>query len=240
MLIFTRTKRGADKVAQVINRAGHRADSIHGDKTQGARSRALAGFKRGHTKVLVATDIAARGIDVDGITHVINYDLPDEAENYVHRIGRTGRAGAKGMALSFCDATERGTLRAIERITKSKIYVEMDHPFHSEAASQSRDEARKPGSYRGKRTGGFQRGGGGGGGRSPYPPRNDRNDRRDRNDRNDNAPRFNESSENRAPRRERFSEDAPKPRSRNFGDNQAPRPPRRGDRPRSSNYKEPT
>src|SRR5205814_7290732 len=99
-----------------LDGAGIRADAIHGDKTQGARERALADFRRGSTRVLVATDIAARGIDVDGVSHVINYDMPDAAESYVHRIGRTGRCGASGIALSFCDVDERPVLKDIERL----------------------------------------------------------------------------------------------------------------------------
>jgi ATP-dependent RNA helicase RhlE len=122
-LVFTRTKRGASRVARLLDGAGIRADAIHGDKTQGARTRALSDFKRGSTRVLVATDIAARGIDVDGVSHVINYDMPDAAESYVHRIGRTGRAGASGIALSFCDHDERGVLKDIERLMGARVPV---------------------------------------------------------------------------------------------------------------------
>jgi ATP-dependent RNA helicase RhlE len=122
-LVFTRTKRGASRVARLLDGAGIRADAIHGDKTQGARIRALSDFKRGSTRVLVATDIAARGIDVDGVSHVINYDMPDAAESYVHRIGRTGRAGASGIALSFCDHDERGVLKDIERLMGRRVPV---------------------------------------------------------------------------------------------------------------------
>jgi ATP-dependent RNA helicase RhlE len=129
VLVFTRTKRGANKVAEELDRNGVRADAIHGNKSQGARERALDSFKRGGIRVLVATDIAARGIDVTGITHVINYELPAEPENYVHRIGRTARAGASGVALSFCDHEERSSLRAIERLTRSAVRVVHDHPY---------------------------------------------------------------------------------------------------------------
>jgi ATP-dependent RNA helicase RhlE len=122
-LVFTRTKRGASRVARLLDGAGIRADAIHGDKTQGARLRALSDFKRGATRVLVATDIAARGIDVDGVSHVINYDMPDAAESYVHRIGRTGRAGASGIALSFCDNDERAVLKDIERLMGRRVPV---------------------------------------------------------------------------------------------------------------------
>ncbi len=123
-LVFTRTKRGADRVARQLNRAGIAADSLHGDKSQSARQRALTDFKANRTGVLVATDIAARGIDVDGISHVVNFDLPREPETYVHRIGRTGRAGATGVAVSLCDHEERDFLRAIERLTARAIPVE--------------------------------------------------------------------------------------------------------------------
>ena len=122
-LVFTRTKRGASRVARLLDGAGIRAGAIHGDKTQGARERALAEFRRGTTPVLVATDIAARGIDVEGVSHVINYDMPDAAESYVHRIGRTGRAGATGIALSLCDHDERGVLRDIERLMGARVPI---------------------------------------------------------------------------------------------------------------------
>ena len=113
-LVFTRTKHGANKLVEQIARSSIRAEAIHGNKSQTARERALANFKSGATRVLVATDIAARGLDVDDVTHVINYDLPNEPESYVHRIGRTARAGASGVAFSFCDNDERAYLRDIE------------------------------------------------------------------------------------------------------------------------------
>ncbi|MBN1606930.1 MAG: DEAD/DEAH box helicase [Polyangiaceae bacterium] len=122
-LVFTRTKHGADRVAKQLVRAGVGAAAIHGNKSQNARERALEAFRRGTTHVLVATDIAARGLDVQGITHVINYDLPNVAESYVHRIGRTGRAGAVGQAISFCDHEERGLLTDIERLIRRRIPV---------------------------------------------------------------------------------------------------------------------
>ena len=112
VLVFTRTKHGANRVSADLDKAGIAAAAIHGNKSQQARQRALEDFRAGHSRVLVATDIAARGIDVDGVTHVINYELPHEPESYVHRIGRTARAGAAGVALSLCDASERGQLRA--------------------------------------------------------------------------------------------------------------------------------
>jgi ATP-dependent RNA helicase RhlE len=129
VLVFTRTKHAANRVAEQLDRGGIRAAAIHGNKSQNARQRALDGFKRGELRVLVATDIAARGIDVDDVTHVINFELPDEPESYVHRIGRTARAGASGVALSFCDREERDNLRAIERLTRTKVRVVENHPF---------------------------------------------------------------------------------------------------------------
>ncbi len=130
-LVFTRTKHGANKVADQLGRAGVRADAIHGNKSQGARQKALNDFRNGKVRVLVATDIAARGIDVDGITHVINFDLPNEPESYVHRIGRTARAGNEGIAISFCDAEERAFLRDIEKTIRQQVTVDADHPFHA-------------------------------------------------------------------------------------------------------------
>jgi ATP-dependent RNA helicase RhlE len=121
VIVFTRTKHGANKVAEHLGRAGHAAEAIHGNKSQNARQKALDAFRKGHARVLVATDIAARGIDIDEITHVINFELPDVAESYVHRIGRTARAGAGGTAIAFCDSSERDSLKAIERLTKQKL-----------------------------------------------------------------------------------------------------------------------
>ncbi|MGH8723194.1 MAG: helicase-related protein, partial [Burkholderiales bacterium] len=123
VLVFTRTKHGANRVSADLDKAGVAAAAIHGNKSQQARQRALEGFRAGRTRVLVATDIAARGIDVDGVTHVINYELPNEPESYVHRIGRTARAGAAGVALSLCDASERGQLRGIERLIRRPLAV---------------------------------------------------------------------------------------------------------------------
>ena len=129
-LVFSRTKHGASKLATQLNRAGIRADSIHGDKSQSARQHTLARFRNGHTPVLVATDVAARGIDVREITLVINYDLPMEADNYVHRIGRTARAGAEGRALSFCSGDDLALLRAVEKQIRQPILVEAEHEHH--------------------------------------------------------------------------------------------------------------
>lgn len=128
-LIFTRTKHGADHVTRDIRNAGINAEAIHGNKSQGARQTALNNFKSKRTRVLVATDIAARGIDVDELSHVINYELPNTPETYVHRIGRTGRAGLSGIALSFCDSEEKSFLRDINRLIAKPIPVITDNPF---------------------------------------------------------------------------------------------------------------
>ncbi|HEX9908305.1 MAG TPA: DEAD/DEAH box helicase [Thermoplasmata archaeon] len=144
VLIFTRTKRRANNVAEMLTDQGIRADAIHGNKSQGQRTRALENFKSGHTRVLVATDIAARGIDVDDISHVINYDLPvDQVDNYVHRIGRTARAGAKGTAYSLCASHERDALREIESLIKMNVEV-MSHSFHSNTAKNAVGAAARP------------------------------------------------------------------------------------------------
>ncbi len=128
-LVFTRTKHGADKVVRVLVKNNIRAEAIHGNKNQNHRQRALKNFKTQATRVLVATDIAARGIDVDNLGHVINYEIPNISETYVHRIGRTGRAGASGTSFSFCDAEEKAYLRDIEKLIRKKIPVVADHPF---------------------------------------------------------------------------------------------------------------
>ena len=123
VIVFTRTKHGANKVCETLETAGHRTNALHGNKSQPQREKALDQFRSGRARILVATDIAARGIDVTGITHVINYDVPVEPESYIHRIGRTARAGAAGHAITFCDGSERGTLRAIERLIGGPIPV---------------------------------------------------------------------------------------------------------------------
>jgi ATP-dependent RNA helicase RhlE len=128
-LVFTRTKYGADKVVRVLKKKNISAEAIHGNKAQNARQKALSGFKAQTTRVLVATDIAARGIDVDDLEYVINFEIPNISETYVHRIGRTGRAGAKGTAISFCDAEEKEYLMDIEKLISRKIKVVDDHPF---------------------------------------------------------------------------------------------------------------
>jgi ATP-dependent RNA helicase RhlE len=149
VLVFTRTKHGANKVAEHLSRNGIGSDAIHGNKSQNARQRALDMFRAGKVRVLVATDIAARGIDIDDVSHVVNFELPNEPESYVHRIGRTARAGAGGMAISFCDGSERGYLRDIERLTRLKIEaVEHDLPPMTEAQKVQADEPRRPQGHR--------------------------------------------------------------------------------------------
>lgn len=129
VIVFTRTKHGANKLVTGLIHAGISAEAIHGNKSQTARQRALSNFKSGETRVLVATDIAARGIDIDDLTHVINYELPEVPETYVHRIGRTGRAGASGTAISFCDAEELDYLKGIQKLIGKQIPLVDDHPF---------------------------------------------------------------------------------------------------------------
>lgn len=128
-LVFTRTKHGADKVVKILQRSNVRAAAIHGNKSQNARQGALSDFKNGTLRVLVATDIAARGIDIDELTHVINFDLPNIPETYVHRIGRTGRAGNKGIAITFCSQEEKEELRDIQKLIRKMIHVVPEHPF---------------------------------------------------------------------------------------------------------------
>ena len=123
-LVFTRTKHGADKIAKALRKGGHPADAFHSNKSQSARQRVLLRFKAPQPLVLVATDIAARGLDIDDVSHVVNFDLPADADNYIHRIGRTGRAGAAGIAISFCDQGERSRLQAIQRVTRQTLAVE--------------------------------------------------------------------------------------------------------------------
>jgi ATP-dependent RNA helicase RhlE len=131
-LVFTRTKHGADKVVKDLVKVGIKAEAIHGNKSQNARQRALTNFKSRTTRILVATDIAARGIDVDELTHVINYELPDIPETYVHRIGRTGRAGLSGTSFSFCEMEETAALRDIQKLIGKNIPVEENHPYHTQ------------------------------------------------------------------------------------------------------------
>jgi len=151
VLVFSRTKHGANRIAEHLVKAGVGAEAIHGNKSQNARERALAGFKAGKTRVLVATDIAARGIDIDDVTHVVNFDVPEVPETYVHRIGRTARAGAAGMALSFCEADERADWRNIEKLTRQEIPIVEGHPYESRvpfSSSSSSSSPRAPASPR--------------------------------------------------------------------------------------------
>ena len=155
VLVFTRTKHGANKVSEHLLKNGIQSDAIHGNKSQNARQRALDSFKGGKLRVLVATDIAARGIDVDDVSHVVNFELPNEPESYVHRIGRTARAGAVGSAISFCDGSERGYLRDIERLTRLKIAeVAHDLPPLTEAQKTAAEEPRRPQGHRHGKPGG--------------------------------------------------------------------------------------
>jgi ATP-dependent RNA helicase RhlE len=146
-LVFTRTKHGADRVVRGLRKAGIAAQALHSNKSQPARIKALEGFRSGKPAVLVATDIASRGIDIDDIAHVINFDVPNIAETYVHRIGRTARAGAAGLAVSFCDYDEQDSLRAIEQLIGMHIEVNADHPHHQKTAqrpARGRSQVRAP------------------------------------------------------------------------------------------------
>ncbi|MBL8669380.1 MAG: DEAD/DEAH box helicase, partial [Alphaproteobacteria bacterium] len=144
-IVFTRTKHGADRVAEQLEKGGVNAAAIHGNKSQGQRQKALDSFRRGTLRILVATDIASRGIDVDGIGLIINFDLPHEPESYVHRIGRTARAGADGMAISFCDADEVADLRQIERTIRRAVPMDTSHPYHVQHAAPGRNAAPRQG-----------------------------------------------------------------------------------------------
>ena len=143
-IVFIATKRDAEALAVKLQGEGHSAAALHGDMNQYERNRTLANMRRGGVRTLVATDVAARGIDVPGISHVINFDLPRQAEDYVHRIGRTGRAGASGIAVSFANHAERGTLRDIERFTGAAIPTHTIPGFEPRARSSAAGEARRP------------------------------------------------------------------------------------------------
>ena len=143
VIVFSRTKHGADRVVRDLERDGFNAAVIHGNKSQNARQKALNGFRDGSVRILVATDIAARGIDVPGISHVVNFDLPDEAESYVHRIGRTGRNGADGVAITLCDPSENAKLRAVERIIRMKLPITDDHTGQPDPQRDPRDREQK-------------------------------------------------------------------------------------------------
>ena len=162
VLIFTRTKHGADKLARILTKSGIRAEAIHGNKSQNARQRALTDFKNHTLRVLIATDIAARGIDVDQLSHVINYELPNVPETYVHRIGRTGRAGHDGIAISFCESEELPYLKDIQKLIGKTIPVVKDHPFVTTEGAKAQEvkteelkaKAKENKVYRGSRSNG--------------------------------------------------------------------------------------
>ena len=154
-IVFTRTKHGANRLAKQLSKVGIPSDSIHGDKSQTARTRALEAFRNGDVFILVATDIASRGIDVEDITHVFNFDLPNEPEVYIHRIGRTARAGREGLAYSFCDETESGYLVGIQQLLGGDIEVLEEQPYHFEKARPK--PGQKPGRVKGAPTGGRSR-----------------------------------------------------------------------------------
>ncbi len=204
VIVFTRTKRGADRLAEHLDRAGIDAAAIHGDKSQGQRERALASFKAGQSRALIATDIAARGIDVDNISHVVNFELPHVPESYVHRIGRTARAGKAGVAITLCAPEERGLLRDIQRLTGLDLGAgdgpggaqaprggrggQQQRPKQAQGRSNGQHAPagpRGPGQQRGKRRPGKGGGGGGGGGSGDFgrlaaqlsAPRSDRSGR---------------------------------------------------------------
>jgi len=240
-IVFCRTKHGADRLSQQLERVGIASLALHGDKSQSARQRALAHFKSSHPPVLVATDVAARGIDVDAVSHVFNFDLPNESETYVHRIGRTGRAGATGQAISFCDDSERGYLKSIERQIRLAIPVvpvgklEEFQPVSGEShfngpnADNRRDDRRPSGPPRERREGGFRREQSGGyrGGNGPG---------RDTRDSRDGAPRgqqFRQRSEGRpdsGPRRPASPPGGPRASDSRSGSGDRPNPGHREDR----------
>jgi ATP-dependent RNA helicase RhlE len=180
VLVFARTKHGSDKVVNDLLKYGIKAEAIHGNKSQNARQRALSNFKSGQTRVLVATDIAARGIDVDNLTHVINYELPNVPETYIHRIGRTGRAGASGIAFSFCDREEKEFLRDIQKLIGNTVPVVSDHPFSMADSSMDirrtlpQQSVQRQHNHNARRTFGG----------------NDRNERSDRTERSSSSPKI--------------------------------------------------
>ena len=161
VLVFSRTKHGCNRIVKQLAQDEIEALAIHGNKSQGAREKALGRFREGSLQVLVATDVASRGIDVSDISHVINLDLPNESEVYVHRIGRTGRAGQGGIAIAFCDENEGEYLRGIEKTIRQEIPVDEDHPFHSEKAKSRKGEKAPKKQQRGRRGGGGRQNRGG-------------------------------------------------------------------------------
>jgi ATP-dependent RNA helicase RhlE len=240
-LIFTRTKHGANKVAKVLVQAGIGAEAIHGNKSQTARQNALKNFKDGKIRALVATDIAARGIDIDGLTHVINFDLPNIPETYVHRIGRTGRAGASGRALSFCDHEEKEYLRDITRLIRRDIPVVAEHPYLMVGGPKKADpEVREPRQQRGQprndrgRQQGHGRTAGGRGSQGRPNRQGPHTPRQERSADGDHQQRPNESPRPRTPQRQEARQQEPRRQHA-----QQPRPergrkhddPREGQRP---------
>ncbi|MBI9036356.1 MAG: DEAD/DEAH box helicase [Bacteroidales bacterium] len=169
-LVFSRTKHGANKIVKVLDKAGIKAEAIHGNKSQTARQRALGNFKSGHTKVLIATDIAARGIDVSALELVINFELPNIPETYVHRIGRTGRANASGVALSFCDAEEKAYLKDIQKLIGQTIPVITDHPFPDDGKKEPVKQVNRPRGEQSRRRPQSGRDGGSNSNRRPQRP----------------------------------------------------------------------
>lgn len=155
-IIFTRTKAMADRLCTSLQEKGRKVDTIHGDRQQVARQKVLKAFRNNNIELLVATDVAARGIDVTDISHVINYDMPEEGDAYVHRIGRTGRAGQSGIALSFCTSAERDQLRGIERVIRQRISIDDNHPFHHDVQitnTENTGQKKRPGGFRPHRKG---------------------------------------------------------------------------------------
>ncbi len=217
VLIFTRTKHRANKLAKFLNKNKVFSDAIHGNKTQNARTKAIKDFKTGKIKVLVATDIAARGIDIDNISHVINFELPNEPENYIHRIGRTARAGAEGTAFSFCAADERNYLRDIEKLINQKIDV-MDHEFHSEAAKNAVGVAAKPPPRKsfGRKSKFKHRSSNNSGNRSKSNSRNNRSNYSSRSNRPNSNSGNNRSNNDSRSNRSDSSSKSKKPFSKNF------------------------
>ena len=236
-LVFTRTRHRANRVARQLSQSGISADAIHSDKSQGARQKALELFARGKVRVLVATDIVARDIDVDGITHVINFEIPNEAESYVHRIGRTARAGAAGIALSFCNAEEIAFLADIEKLTGVRLEEVDEHPFRHQGIASQRDTG---GSAPPKKK---ARGGSGGGGNSNgnsngNGSRSGGNGSAQRGQRSPSSAENNGSSRRGGPRRQPRGEDTQsRPTSQREGrsnETAAPKKPHFGRRPRTA------
>ncbi|PLX04437.1 MAG: DEAD/DEAH box helicase [Marinilabiliales bacterium] len=157
VLVFSRTKHGSNKIVKLLDKENVKAEAIHGNKSQQARQKALNNFKEGITKVLVATDIAARGIDVEAMSHVVNYDLPNVSETYVHRIGRTARAGKSGIAISFCDGEERAFLKDIEKLIGQKITLIEDHPFPDDGVVEQPTKTQQNQRPRGEKSNNFRR-----------------------------------------------------------------------------------